>query len=166
MNHPVFEQRLGELVSLLPDLVLNTNQYDVKYNWGNTDVLKRYLTDNPNAYPLVWLLPSKVENNYNEKTCKSRCTIVIAVNSLKLEEFNEFIYNTDFLLINDVIQQNLIKAIHKSSISAFDGLFTTEKETNFLVKLDSKESPIDIWNATFINLEVEFNNNCLRPIIF
>ena len=166
MEQPVFEQRLGELVEILPNVTVNETNFKVMYNWGTIEVLKNYLAKNPNAYPLVWLVPTKVKHNYTQRTCKSRCTIVIATKSNKQHEFNGYIYDTDYKLILNVVDDNLIKALHKAGISNIEFEYDSQKEPNYLVTLNEKQSPIDTWNATFLDLEIEFNANCLRPIIF
>jgi hypothetical protein len=163
---PVFEQRLGELVEILPEVVINETNFKVMYNWGTIDVLKQYLANNPNCYPLVWLVPTKTENNVTQTTTKARATIAIATKSDKLHEFNGFIYDTDYKIILDVIENNLVRALRNSSISNISEEYQSEKMPNYLVTLSEKQTPIDIWNATFLDIEIEFNNFCLRPIIF
>ena len=163
---PVFEQRLGELVEILPLVVINETNFKVKYNWGTIDVLKEYLANNPNAYPLVWLVPTKTQINVTQETTKANATIAIATKSDKQHEFNGFIYDTDYRIILDVIENNLVRALRNSSISNILDEYSSEKMPNYLVTLNEKQSPIDIWNATFLDIEIEFNNNCLRPIIF
>lgn len=163
---PVFEQRLGELVEVLPLVVINETDFKVKYNWGTIDVLKEYLANNPNAYPLVWLVPTKTQINVTQETTKARATIAIATKSDKQHEFNGFIYDTDYRIILDVIENNLVKSLRNSSISNILDEYNSEKMPNYLVTLSEKQTPIDIWNATFLDIEIEFNNNCLRPIIF
>jgi hypothetical protein len=163
---PVFEQRLGELVEILPEVVINETDFKVMYNWGTIDVLKQYLANNPNAYPLVWLVPTKTEINVTQETTKARATIAIATKSDKQNEFNGFIYDTDYKIILDVIENNLVKALRKSGISNISEEYQSEKMPNYLVTLSEKQTPIDIWNATFLDIEIEFNNFCLRPIIF
>lgn len=163
---PVFEQRLGELVEVLPLVTINETDFKVMYNWGTIEVLKQYLTNNPSAYPLVWLVPTKTTNNTVQKTTKARATIAIATKSDKQHEFNGFIYDTDYRIILDVIESNLVKALQSSSISNVLDEYESEKMPNYLVTLSEKQTPIDIWNATFIDIEIEFNKYCLRPIIF
>lgn len=163
---PVFEQRLGELVEILPEVVINETNFKVKYNWGTIEVLKEYLTKNPNCYPLVWLVPPKEEVNHNVEKCKSNCRIVIATVSDKQHDFNGFIYDTDYKIILNVIENNLIKALRQGGISTISDTYQRFKEPNYYVTLNKSQKPISVWNATFLDIEIEFNNHCLRPIIF
>jgi len=166
MRLPIFELRFEEIVNVLPPLVIGEESIKINYGFGDIDELKRHLANNPSAYPLVWLMPSTIEENRILTNCKSDCTISVAVNSTKLNEFNKTIYNTDFKNIIDVVSDDLIHALATSSISNIGNSWKRKKDTNFEVKATDKQSAIAIWNAKFIEINIEFNNNCLRPIIF
>ena len=168
----VFEERLGELVELLPDLTdASGNTFDIRYNWGTIDVLNKFLLlkESQSKYPLIWLSTEQDDShNLNEPFVKRTARIIIATRSDKQDEFNPFIYETDYKLILQPIADWLVQALQQSGASILNGnTFRSRRVPNFSINNNGNQV-IDVWNAIVIDAEITFNNitNCLNTINF
>lgn len=161
----VFEQRLGQLVELLPEVV----GFTVKYGWGTQDELNKYLAlpRNESPYPLIWLTIGKDSENLNEPKVTRNAKILIATVSLMQSEMNPFIYATDYQEILIPIANNLIKALQQSGASM---ITRNEIEREFMPNFSVRENngQVDIWNVLVLDAEINFNNitSCLNNINF
>lgn len=156
-----FEERLGEVIELLPIF----DGLKIKYQWGNEDVLKKYLVNNKNAYPLIWLVNGKRNVNRILNEMQSNCRVIICNLSKNPQEFNPTIYQRDYKFCINPITDNFIYALETSSISTIDKNYSIDDYPNYAMYGD-KQSTLGIWNARAIDLDLKFNNHCLRPIIF
>lgn len=166
----VFEERLGELVDLLPP---HTNvgtgtQLPIKYGWGTQDELNKYLAlprqDSP--YPLIWLTVAKDKENLNEPRVKRFSRILIATVSDKQSEMNPFVYQTDYKDVLVPVAENLIKALQQSGISQ---IMNNEIEREFLPNFSVRENngQVDIWNVLLLECEIAFiGQECINKINF
>ena len=152
-----FEESLGKLIQLLPDVTIGGNDYSIKYNWGTQEVLNKYLiTNKENSYPLIWLIVGRDSNDIYNKNIRRNARIVIATRSMNKEEFNEFQFQTYYKEILYPIQINLIKALRRSGISTIiDDVYNSEFVPNYSFE-DSEGGLVDIWNAIVLNLEISF----------
>ena len=152
-----FEESLGKLVKLLPDVKIGKADYSIKYNWGTQELLNKYLILNKeNSYPLVWLVVGRDSNDINNKNISRNARIVIATRSMNKEEFNEFQFQTYYKEILYPIQMNLIKALRRSGISTIiDDVYNSEYKPNYSFR-DEEGVLVDIWNAIELNLEISF----------
>ena len=161
----VFEQRLGQLVDLLPQVV----GFTVKYGWGTQDELNKYLAlpRNESPYPLVWLTIGSDRENLNEPRVTRRAKILIATLSMMQSEMNPFIYATDYESILIPIASNLIKALQQSGSSM---ITNNEIEREFLPNYSVSENngQVDVWNVLVLDSEITFNNAtiCINTIKF
>ena len=152
-----FEESLGKLVQLLPNVKIGENDYSIKYNWGTQELLNKYLILNKeNSYPLVWLVVGRDSNDISNKNISRNARIVIATRSMNKEEFNEFQFQTYYKEILYPIQINLIKALRRSGISTIiDNVYNSEYKPNYSFR-DEEGVLVDIWNAIELNLEISF----------
>ena len=152
-----FEESLGKLVQLLPNVKIGATDYTIKYNWGTQEVLNKYLiTNKENSYPLIWLIVGRDSNDIYNKNISRKARIVIATRSMNKEEFNEFQFQTYYKEILYPIQMNLIKALRRSGISTIiDDVYNSEFVPNYSFE-DSEGGLVDIWNAIVLNLEISF----------
>ena len=68
-----FEESLGKLVQLLPNVTIGATDYTIKYNWGTQELLNKYLiTNKENAYPLIWLIVGRDSNDIYNKNIRFR----------------------------------------------------------------------------------------------
>lgn len=161
----IFEEKLGQLVDLLPPTV----GFSIKYGWGTQDELNKYLalpkTQSP--YPLIWLTVGQDKDNLNEQRVTRSAKILIATISDKQSEMNPFIYQTDYKDILIPIANNLIKALQSSGISIItNNEITKELIPNYSVR--ETKGQIDVWNVLVLEMEITFNNatSCLNTINF
>lgn len=165
----VFEERLGELFDLLPVVTdANSNEFKPRFMWGTQDVLNKFLTlqETSSKYPLIWLVNG--EDNYDSMKVNVRreTRLVIAMRSDKSDEFNPFIYETDYKLILNPILDNVLTALQNSSISyLYDREFTVQRLPNYSVN-NNGNGQVDIWNAIVLDCSIDINNQCLLPIKF
>ena len=152
-----FEESLGKLIQLLPDVKIGKTDYSIKYNWGTQEVLNKYLiTNKENSYPLIWLIVGRDSNDIYNKNISRNARIVIATRSMNKEEFNEFQFQTYYKEILYPIQMNLIKVLRRSGISTIiDDVYNSEFVPNYSFE-DSEGGLVDIWNAIVLNLEISF----------
>ncbi len=152
-----FEESLGKLVQLLPDIRIGATDYSIKYNWGTQEVLNKYLiTNKENSYPLIWLIVGRDSNDINNKNISRNARIVIATRSMNKEEFNEFQFQTYYKEILYPVQMNLIKALRMSGISQIvNEVYNSEYKPNYSFN-DSEGGLVDIWNAIELTIEISF----------
>ena len=152
-----FEESLGKLVQLLPNVTIGETDYTIKYNWGTQEVLNKYLiTNKENSYPLIWLIVGRDSNDIYNKNISRNARIVIATRSMNKEEFNEFQFQTYYKEILYPIQINLIKALRRSGISTIiDDVYNSEFVPNYSFN-DDNGILVDVWNAIVLNLEISF----------
>lgn len=161
----VFEQRLGQLVDLLPQVV----GFTIKYGWGTQDELNKYLAlpRNESPYPLIWLTIGSDRDNLNEPRVTRNAKILIATLSMMQAEMNPFIYATDYESILIPIAENLIKALQKSGSSM---IINNEIQREFLpnYSVNENKGQVDVWNVLVLDAEISFNNatSCINTIKF
>lgn len=159
-----FEETLGKLVKMIPNIIVNEIEYSVQYNWGTQEVLNKYLikfaSSNRNGiYPLIWLIVGKDNNDISAKTINRNARIVIATRSLNKDEFNEFQFQTYYKEILYPIQQNLIKVLQRSGISEIkEDSYVSEFVPNYSFE-DNKGTLIDTWNAIVLNIDITFQTD-------
>lgn len=159
----IFEDRLSELVDKLPPLVdAKGNSFVINFDWGTSEILNKYIANNNDVYPLVWLIPTKVKEYSRTKTVSANCRIVILNIANNVNEFNRTIYNTEFKNVLNPIKVNLINSLKRSSASFIGFDREIERIPNFSIKKDDKGATIAIVNAITIDAEISFNNNCLK----
>ena len=152
-----FEESLGKIVQLLPNVTIGVNNYPINYNWGTQELLNKYLILNKeNSYPLVWLVVGRDSNDINNKNISRNARIVIATRSMNKEEFNEFQFQTYYKEILYPVQMNLIKALRMSGISQIvNEVYNSEYKPNYSFN-DSEGGLVDIWNAIELTIEISF----------
>ncbi|QHB39520.1 hypothetical protein lillamy97_gp056 [Flavobacterium phage vB_FspS_lillamy9-7] len=155
-----FEESLGKIVQLLPDVTIGANDYSIKYNWGTQELLNKYLILNKeNSYPLVWLVVGRDSNDINNKSISRNARIVIATRSMNKEEFNEFQFQTYYKEILYPVQMNLIKALRMSGISQIvNEVYNSEYKPNYSFE-NSEGGLVDIWNAIELTIEISFDTD-------
>lgn len=168
----VFEERLAELFDLLPVVTdANSNTYKPMFNWGTQDVLNKYLTlpSQQSKYPLIWLVNGNdLYDTMAKEVRRQNARLVIAMRSDKVDEFNPFIYETDYKMILNPLLENVLTALNGSSISyLYESEYTVKRVPNYSVNdTGEKSGTVDIWNAITLDCSISINDQCLCPIIF
>jgi hypothetical protein len=166
----IFEQRLGELVELLPSYAdSNSNVFEIRYEWGTVDVLNKFLVmpENVSKYPLIWLVNGTDSHELREPRVTRNCRIIIATNSDKQDSFNDFIYKTDYETLLIPVMENLLQSFKQSGISILSNdNITTQYLPNYSIN-DNGKGMIYVWNAISLECELSFNNQqCINKIFF
>jgi len=163
----IAEQNIKAIISEMPEIEINSSYSNkIQFGEGNKYELTRWLLEmRDNAYPLIWLLPSK-DNYYNlGKELRKRCKFVIATRETNKDLFNFTRYNKAFEIVLKPTLDYLLKGLQKSSISRVNGQeWTIEKFPNY--SESSENSPIDLWDALTLEIDVIFDNDikCLKSI--
>lgn len=162
----VFEERLAELLDTLPDMVdLNNVSYKVLFNWGKKDVLNKYLsTFKENAYPLIWLVDGV--DNYDvtkKEVTRNNTRLILAIRKADVDLFNPDWYQSDYKNVLNPLAENVIKALDRSSISRISNEYQIQRFPNY-TENGTDNATVDVWNALTIDIDITFNNNCLKPI--
>ena len=163
-----FEEKLRELVALMPDLVNDNGTFPIRYDWGTQDVLNKFLLipENVSKYPLIWLVTGKDSVDLLRNTVTRNARLVIAVNSQNPDAFNEKQYQTDYVNVIIPIYNNLINVLERSGASKIiDSSVDKELRPNYSVN-DNGKGLITIWNALVLDLRIELTNNCLNMVKF
>ncbi len=162
-----FEEKTRELVKLMPAFVDGNGTFPIRYDWGTLDVLNKFLLlkENVSKYPLIWLVTGSRTQDRIRKTVSSKARFIIATRSNKVDEFNEFQYQTDYVKILIPTYENFIKVLSQTHMSNIVGdTFQTEIMPNFSFKND--KGLITIWNAISVEIEIIIDGSkCDNDII-
>ncbi len=155
-----FEERLGEIFSQIPDFIdKNNNTFKVRYDWGTVDVLNKFLLlpENSSKYPLIWLTVNEEEEDLITKTLKKTAKIIIATHSDKVDEFNPFIFQTDYKEILLPIFNNIITALFKSGVTIItDNKVKRELAPNYSIR-NNEKGLVDVWNVLAFTANIEMD---------
>lgn len=161
-----FEEKIRDLIKQMPAFSDGNGEFPIRYDWGTLDVLNKFLLlkENVSKYPLIWLVTGSRTQDRIRNTVTSRARFIIATRSNKVDEFNEFQYQTDYVKILIPTYENFIKVLDRSSISNIVGdVHECEFVPNY--SFNSKDGLITIWNALSLDIEVKIEGNkCLKTI--
>ena len=163
----VFEEKIRELVDLMPQLTNDNGYFDIRYDWGTQDVLNKFLIlkDGSSKYPLIWLVTGKDTDDILRNTVNRKARFVIAVNSQNKDAFNETQYKTDYINIIIPVYNNFIKTLERSGISKIvNSKIDKELKPNYSVN-DNGKGLITVWNALVLDIEIEINDTCIKTNI-
>ena len=163
-----FEEKIRELIYLLPPFINENGSFPIRYDWGTQDVLNKFLIlkENISVYPLVWLVTGKDTHDYISNTITRKARFVIATQSLNKEDFNEFQYQNDYSKIIIPVYQNFITLLERSGITTIiNQSIDFELKPNYSVN-DNCKGLITTWNALVVDIEIEINlRKCRNKII-
>lgn len=162
-----FEEKTRELVKLMPAHVDGNGTFAIRFDWGTLDVLNKFLLlkENVSKYPLIWLVTGARTEDRIRNTVESNARFVIATRSNKVDEFNEFQYQTDYVKILNPVYENFIKLLERSGITTIISE-TNELEIKPNFSFNNKDGLITIWNALVVDIEVKIDGNrCINKNI-
>ncbi len=165
----VVEEKLRALFDMIPEIQINTNNL-VKpcFSWGDELALTQFMDAaykdvDFNLYPLIWLLPSVDDHNPRAKTLKKDIRLVISTLETRNETLNDQRLQGSFKKVLNPLADYIEQCFLNSSITiVLSENIKTFKRPNYSV--NKKSGAIDKWDAMTIDLEVEFNNNCIKPL--
>lgn len=163
----VVEDRLTELFGLIPAIQINPSHSNKPFfGWGKKEELNRYVLKKDAAvlYPLVWLLPS--EDNYNilSERVSKKVILIIATRETNIEYYNPTRLKYSFKTTLNPLLNYVLQALQNSSITDItnNDSISVFKEPNY--SDNSENGVIDKWDAIRLEIDVEFNSNCLNDI--
>lgn len=160
----VFEERLGEILNLMPPIYdIKGNAFQHKYQWGTQDVLNKFmaLKKNYSQYPLIWLVIGQDNHSMLNDTVNRKATLILATHSDKQNEFNPFIYQTDYKNILNPLLNNVLTVLEQSGRSTItDDNYQIERLPNYSV--NGKGKTVDVWNAIALTIGIELRDGCLH----
>ena len=163
----VFEEKLRELISLMPNNVNANGSFDIRYDWGTIDVLNKFLLlpETVSKYPLIWLVTSKDTDDLLRNRVTRNARFVIATRSNDTDGFNAQQYQTDYKEVLIPVYNDFVTLLNKSGITKIVGS-TIDKELkpNFSLN-DNGKGLIYIWNALVLDLEIEIISGCIKENI-
>lgn len=163
-----FEEKVRELTKQLPPHIDGNGDFPIRYDWGTIDVLNKFLLlkENVSKYPLIWLVTDKRDVDLIRNTAESVARFVIATRSNKVDEFNEFQYQTDYKKVLIPVYENFIKMFQRSGISTIiEESISIDAKPNFSFTTD--EGLITIWNAIVVEATIKIDGNgCIKTIKF
>lgn len=165
----VVEEKLRDLFDMIPEIEINaSNLVKPCFSWGDEGALRQFMVAaynidvNFNLYPLIWLLPSKDDNNPRAKTLTKKVSLVISTLETRDELLNDQRLQGTFKNVLNPLSDYIEQCFLNSSITLLQSNIETFKHPNYSV--NKKSGSIDKWDAMRIDCEVEFNSNCLKPI--
>jgi hypothetical protein len=164
----VFEEKIRELIDVLPHLENENGSFPIRYDWGTQDVLNKFLIlkENVSKYPLIWLVTGLDTHDYISETITRKSRFVIATNSKDKEQFNEYQYQNDYSKILIPVYQNLITLLERSGITTIiNQSINFELKPNYSVN-DNGNGLITTWNALVVDVEIQINlKKCQNKLI-
>lgn len=163
----VFEEKLRELVALMPNNVNANGSFDIRYDWGTIDVLNKFLVlkESVSKYPLIWLVTSKDTDDLLRNRVTRNARFVIATRSNDVDGFNAQQYQTDYKEVLIPVYNDFITLLESSGITKIVGS-TIDKELkpNFSLN-DNGKGLVYIWNVLVLDLEIEIIDGCIKQNI-
>lgn len=163
----VFEEKMRELISLMPNHTQGNKNFPIRYDWGTIDVLNKFLIlkESVSKYPLIWLVTSKDTDDLLRGRVNRKARFVIATRSNDENAFNGTQYQTDYLNILIPVYNNFITLLNSSGITKIvNSSIEKELKPNYSVN-DNGKGLITVWNAIVLDLEVEIINGCIKENI-
>lgn len=161
----VTEHRIRDIVATIPEIRLNDNVCNKPFfHWGDKFELIRWMKLTKRPYPLIWLLPTADTSADRFTTINKTCNFIIATREPIEDLLNNQRYIKSFDVILNPTLNYLIQGLTKSSISRVTDEWEVFKFPNYA---EAKENfTTDVWDASTFNIDVNFNDNCLKKIIY
>ena len=163
----VFEEKLRELIALMPSNTNANGEFPIRYDWGTIDVLNKFLIlkENVSKYPLIWLVTSKDTDDLLRNRVTRNARLVIATRSNDVDGFNKKQYQTDYTNILIPVYNDFITLINSSGVSKIvNSKVEKELKPNYSIN-DNGKGLVTIWNAIVLDLEIELTDNCINKNI-
>jgi len=163
----VFEEKLRELIALMPSNINANGEFPIRYDWGTIDVLNKFLIlkENVSKYPLIWLVTSKDTDDLLRNRVTRNARLVIATRSKDVDGFNKKQYQTDYTNILIPVYNDFITLLNSSGVSKIvSSKVEKELKPNYSIN-DNGKGLVTIWNAIVLDLEIELTDNCINKDI-
>lgn len=162
------------IVEQIPMISYKNLNNKPQYGSGNRKELNKYLElKKEDSYPLIWFMNESSDENHLDHGDRVQvdCFFVIATRETDKTLFNNDRYNlsfenilhptTSYLLEGLTIANNSFIINDEWSVRRYGDYSETE-----LLKEGDANYTIDQWDAVKLTCRVEFNDNCIKPIIW
>ena len=168
----ITEERIRDIVSQMPKIRVNDDVSSIpNFHWGDRSELVKYLELKKDAaYPLIWLLPS-VDNHVNNGfLCNKECMFIVATRETRKDLMNNERFDISYRVVLNPVLDYLLQGLDGSTISRLiSSDWSVERLPDFTesyYKNDNDNYTIDLWDAIKFTCDVEFNNHCLKEILW
>ena len=163
----VVEHKLVELFNQIPEVYISgTNVSKTPtFGWGNKEELEKFIKGfKSDLYPLIWLLITPETHNIRNNTVSKNCVFILASLELNTERYNAERFVNNYAETLNPLTEYVLHALDTSSITTVTDLNNIKvlKEPNY--SETENDGVIDKWDAVRLEIDVEFNNNCLKQI--
>lgn len=171
----VRETLLRELFSQLPDMVVGSKSYSIKFHWGGQDDMNLYMqTENGNTTPIVWLVQEKAKQKSTEQS--SRVKLILGKSSPSKNARNPTVWDSEFSNYLNPLLENVLKCLKQSGRTFIIGNeYDVYREANYSEyartidgKTDTSTLTIDHWNVITLEADIMFieSTMCIQQINF
>jgi len=162
----VIEDRVKELVATMPSIEIDNVSFPMVFDFGLAEDLDLFLKQEVKKYPLVWLETSFEEKHNSDKSeAQASLSFKIATYGFDSTLLNNVRLNSTFKDVLFPVLENLRKALERANITLLQSReFEITKFYNY--GSDKAQEQSEIWDAIKFDVDVKFNNDCLKPFSY
>lgn len=161
----VFEDRIMEIVDLLPGHVEGQNSFPINFYWAKDlqDVNQYLSVKKDGKYPLIILVRGREQHDSRYASEITRkCRFIIACREPDIKKLNTSRWESSYKNTLNPVTKRWLEALTVSSITRLHEGFEIERVPNY-ADADA-ENQIDIWDTVVLDCTVSINDNCLKTI--
>lgn len=159
----VIEDKLSAMFDYLPYI----KTYKPMFKVGDENELLVFFrqSERNSSYPLIWLIQPYEEQHINRKRVNIKNLSLILAVQTNYDLLNAERMVKTFPILYELLD-NILDVFTISNTLSFDLSYNIVKFPNYdhSETLTSEGSVVDIWDAIKLTLDVEINDNCLKPI--
>ena len=160
----VVQDVLQNLIDKLPEFKVNDTETKlVSFGFGDESEISRTIKESSSTiYPLVWLLPSKNDNDVFSNIVSRDLNIIVATIENRKELFNKQRLEDSFKKTLFPVRDYLVHVLRNSGATKLKGVNVATYEYPGYIKNDESIS-IDNWDAIRIECTVDFKRDkCIK----
>ena len=164
----VVESRLQEVLAGLPVIDIDWNgvptPFPHRFDWGTSEDLNIFLSQEKKIYPLIWLETGFTET-HNTSSNEVSCSLSFKIATYGLDNslLNQVRLKTTFEDVLFPTLENIRKTFERSNIVSLDGEnWNIQKFYNY--GTGSKTETTDVWDAIKFDVGLIINEDCIRQV--
>jgi hypothetical protein len=164
----VVEERIKEVLENLPIIEIDfkgvPTPFKHVFDWGSSEDLNIFLSQEKKIYPLIWLETGFAETHNSSKSEVSvSLSFKIATYGLDNSLLNQVRLKETFQNVLFPTLENIRKSFERSNIVALDGTdWNITKFYNY--GTGSKTETTDVWDALKFDVSLIINNDCIKQV--
>lgn len=159
----VIEDKLAAMFDYLPEV----KTFKPMFKVGDEKELLLFFrqSERSSNYPLIWLVQPYEEQHINRKRVNIRNLSLILAVQTNYDLLNAERMVKTFPILYELLD-NILDVFTQSNTLSFNLKYSIVKFPNYdhSETLTGEGSVVDIWDAIKLTLDVEINDNCLKPI--